>query len=102
MSLLDKIIEEAARRYAAALDTVPNLNIKIAYEAGVRHGMATGWLSCAIDGNPEDPGPYWVYRMPVEGKHSQHPMSVRMWDGERWASSQNVTHWRYLPEHPKE
>lgn len=96
---IDKIIEEKALKYAADLDTIPNLNIRMAYEAGAR-AMAFKWHSVFTEGNPDEPGPYWVYRKSSNGKYSQHPMSVRMWDGEKWASSQDVTHWAYVPDHP--
>jgi len=62
---------------------------------------AEEWISVK-ERMPKTIGDYWVFRRPQYGFYSMHPMSVREWDGFRWLSRQEVTHWMPLPDAPKE
>lgn len=68
------------------------------------------WVSVRIR-QPEKPGNYLVYRIPrqyTEGvmagrwAYSYAPITTRSWNGERWQSDQEVTHWQPLSNPPKE
>lgn len=87
------------------------INAKSIFLAGILHERKKHeWVSVRIR-QPEKPGNYLVYRIPrqyTEGvmagrwAYSYAPITTRSWNGERWQSDQEVTHWQPLSNPPKE